>query len=174
VAWSWCRVAGKPRLQACARVAAGVARAGGAVVRACSSSGSSAGSSSSRSVKLATKRRRRQRRAAPERQSPASGPGRRPDGTPAADRACRGLVRILGCSITGSASGSSFSRSLKPATKRRRRQRRAAPERQSPASGPGRRRDGAPAADRACRGVARAVAVLDHRQFGRVFRPLDR
>jgi hypothetical protein len=357
VAWSWCRVAGKPRLQACARVAAGVARAGGAVVRACSSSGSSAGSSSSRSVKLATKRRRRQCRTVPGRQSPASGPGRRrdgapaadrgcrgvaravavldhrqfcrvfvlsigetgheattapasssawkaiagkrarttarrrtgsrsgvpwrgpccggarspavrpglpssrsvklaskrrrrqcravpgrrspasgpgrrrdgapaadracrglvvvsggwqaavagvcscwrccgqwraahraapgrrspasepgrrPDGTPAADRACRGLVRISGCSITGSASGSSFSRSLKPATKRRRRQRRAAPGRRSPASGPGRRRDGAPAADRACRGVARAVAVLDHRQFGRVFRPLDR
>jgi hypothetical protein len=94
-------------------------------------------------------------RAAPGRRSPASEPGRRPDGTPAADRACRGLVRILGCSITGSASGSSFSRSLKPATKRRRRQRRAAPVRQSPASGPGRRPDGTPAADRACRGLVK-------------------
>jgi hypothetical protein len=121
----------------------------------CSITGSSAGSSFSRSLKPATKRRRRQRRAAPGRRSPASGPGRRPDGTPAADRACRGLVRISGCSITGSASGSSFSRSLKPASKRRRRQRRAAPGRRSPASGPGRRRDGAPAADRACRGLVK-------------------
>jgi hypothetical protein len=156
-------------------------------------------------------------RAAPGRRSPASEPGRRPDGTPAADRACRGLVRISGCSITGSASGSSFSRSLKPATKRRRRQcravpggdrrqagygdgetahrlpighavawpvlgrcsiagsaagssfsrslkpatkrrrrqRRAAPGRRSPASGPGRRPDGTPAADRACRGLVK-------------------
>ena len=109
MAWSRCRSAGRHRLQACARVAAGVARAGGAVVRACSSSGSSAGSSFSRSVKLATKRRRRQRRAAPERQSPASGPGRRPDGTPAADRACRGLVKVSVCwqaSVAGVCQGS--------------------------------------------------------------------
>jgi hypothetical protein len=109
VAWSRCRSAGRHRLQACARVAAGVARAGGAVVRACNSSGSSAGSSFSRSVKLATKRRRRQRRAAPERQSPASGPGRRPDGTPAADRACRGLVKVSVCwqaSVAGVCQGS--------------------------------------------------------------------
>jgi hypothetical protein len=114
--------------------------------------GSASGSSFSRSLKPATKRRRRQRRAAPGRRSPASGPGRRRDGAPAADRACRGVV--LGrFSIAGSASGSSFSRSLKPATKRRRRQCRAAPGRRSPASGPGRRRDGAPAADRACRGL---------------------
>ncbi len=80
--------------------------------------------------------RRAAHRAAPGRRSPASGPWRPPDGAPAADRACRGLVRVSGvwqasvagvcscwrCSITGSASGSSFSRSVKPAMRRRRRQ----------------------------------------------------
>ncbi|MBK8114884.1 MAG: hypothetical protein IPK44_10255 [Candidatus Accumulibacter sp.] len=80
--------------------------------------------------------------------SPASGPGRTRDSIPAADRACRGLLRLSGCSqasvadvrqgcrrrgpcwqrsITGSSAGPSFSRSVKPATKRRRRQRRAVP-----------------------------------------------
>jgi hypothetical protein len=129
-------------------------------------------SSSSRSGKAATKRRRRQCRAVPGRRSPASGPGRRRDGVPAADpKAWRVMlwsgqgVRVLAgigcrrrgpcwrCSIAGSSAGSLFPRSVKPATRRRRRQCRAVPGRRSPASGPGRRRDGAPAADRACRGL---------------------
>jgi hypothetical protein len=122
--------------------------------------------------------------------SPASGPGRRRDSAPAADRACRGLVRvsgsvaIRGCrwrgpcwqrSITGSSVGPSSSRSVKPATKRRRRQRRAVP-------GGDRRQVGQVEGETAhrlpigrCRGVGRSrgaaagVAVLDHRQFGRAF-----
>ncbi|MBK8114882.1 MAG: hypothetical protein IPK44_10245 [Candidatus Accumulibacter sp.] len=59
--------------------------------------------------------------------SPASGPVRRRDSAPAADRACRGLLRLSGYSITGSSAGPSSSRSVKPATKRRRRQGRAVP-----------------------------------------------
>ncbi|MBK8114899.1 MAG: hypothetical protein IPK44_10330 [Candidatus Accumulibacter sp.] len=59
--------------------------------------------------------------------SPASGPVRTRDSVPAADRVCRGPLRLSGCSITGSSAGSSFSRSVKPATKRRRRQGRAVP-----------------------------------------------
>jgi hypothetical protein len=118
--------------------------------------------------------------------SPASGPGRRRDSAPAADRGCRGVGRISGCwqcSITGSSVGPSFSRSVKPATRRRRRQGRAVPG--------GDRRQG-------CQGergtaqrlpIGRAVAwsgsrgagnprlplawpvlaALDHRQFGRAF-----
>jgi hypothetical protein len=138
-------------LPACARVADGVSCAGSAVVRACSSSGSSAGSSSSRSVKLASKRRRRQRRAAPERQSPASGPGRRRDGAPAADRGCRGLVVVSGgwqAAVAGVCSCWRCCGQWRAAH-------RAAPGRRSPASEPGRRRDGVPAADRACRGLVR-------------------
>jgi hypothetical protein len=56
--------------------------------------------------------------------SPASGPGRRRDSVPAADRGCRGVGRISGClqcSIAGSSVGPSSSRLVKPATKRRRR-----------------------------------------------------
>jgi hypothetical protein len=110
--------------------------------------GSSVGPSFSRSVKPATKRRRRQCRAVPGGDRRQVVPGRRRDSVPAADRGCRGLVRITGClqasvadvrqgcrrrgpcwqrSITGSSVGPSFSRSVKPATKRRRRQCRAVP-----------------------------------------------
>jgi hypothetical protein len=120
--------------------------------------------------------------------SPASGPGRRRDSATAADRACRGLVRLSGClrgcrrapgcrwrgpcwqrSITGSSVGPSSSRSVKPATKRRRRQCRAVP-------GGDRRQVGQVEDETAQRlpiGVAVAcgqdlgvLAVLDHRQFG--------
>jgi hypothetical protein len=56
-------------------------------------------------------------------------PGRRRGSALAAGRACCGLVRISGCwpwcSVTGSSSGSSFSRLVKPAERRRRRQCRA-------------------------------------------------
>jgi hypothetical protein len=56
-------------------------------------------------------------------------PGRRRGSALAADRACCGLVRVSGCwpwcSVTGSSSGSSFSRLVKPAERRRRRQCRA-------------------------------------------------
>jgi hypothetical protein len=52
-------------------------------------------------------------------------------------------------------SGFSFSRSMKTATKKRRRQLRAAPGRRSRASGPGRRRDSARTADRGCRDWSR-------------------
>jgi hypothetical protein len=106
VAWSWCRVAGKPRLpwsDPCWRD---------------SITGSSSGSSSSRSVQPATKRRRRQGRAVPGGNRRQSVPGRRRGSAPAADRAGRGLVRISGCSITGSSAGSSSSRSVQPATRR--------------------------------------------------------
>jgi hypothetical protein len=80
--------------------------------------------------------------------------------------------------------GPSSPRSVKPATKRRRRQCRAAPGGDRRQAVPGRRRDGTPAADRGCRGWAgcrgaagvRQVAAgvaraggLDHWQFGRVF-----
>jgi hypothetical protein len=90
--------------------------------------------------------------------SPASGPGRRRDSVPAADRGCRGVVRLSGCwqcSITGSSAGSSFSRSVKPATRRRRRQCRAVPGGDRRQVVPGRRRDSIPAADRSCRGLVR-------------------
>jgi hypothetical protein len=100
--------------------------------------------------------------------SPASGPGRRRDGTPAADRAGRGLVRVSECSITGSSSGSSSSRSVKPATERRRRQCRAVPggDRRQAGQGDGEAAHRQPIG----RAVAWSVlAVLDHRQFGRVF-----
>jgi hypothetical protein len=60
--------------------------------------------------------------------SPASGPRRRRDSVPAADRGCRGLWSwCWQRSITGSSVGPSSSRSVKPATKRRRRQHRAVP-----------------------------------------------
>ncbi len=87
--------------------------------------------------------------------SPASGPGRRRGSTPAADRGCCGLVKVPGCwqasvagvarvvavlnhrqtgvavvracSSSGSSAGSSYSRSVKPATRRQRRQCRAVP-----------------------------------------------
>jgi hypothetical protein len=138
--------------------------------------------------------------------SPASGPGRRRDSATAADRSCRGLVRLSGCGQSavaagvaraGSArspavrSGSSFSRSVKPATRRRRRQCRAVPGGDRRQVVPGRRRDSVPAADRAlpwpgqdlgvlagfrgastCAGLPLAwpvLATLDHRQFGRAF-----
>jgi hypothetical protein len=80
--------------------------------------------------------------------------------------------------------GPSSSRSVKPATRRRRRQRRAVPGGDRRQAVPGRRRDSAPAADRACRGLVSGVgcagkprlplawpvlAALDHRQFFRVF-----
>ena len=61
------------------------------------------------------------------RRSPKSGPRRRRDSVPASDRACRGPVRLSECSIIGSSAGASSSRSVKPATKRRRRQGRAVP-----------------------------------------------
>jgi hypothetical protein len=101
--------------------------------------------------------------------SPASGPRRRRDSAPAADRACRGSVRLSGYSITGSSAGPSFSRSVKPATKRQRRQGRTVPGGDRRQAVPGRRRDSVPAADRACRGLLRLSGLLDHRQFGRVF-----
>jgi hypothetical protein len=92
--------------------------------------------------------------------SPASGPGRRRDSAPAADRGCRGVGRVAisgcwQCSITGSSVGPSSSRSVKPATKRRRRQCRAVPGGDRRQVVPGRRRDSAPAADRSCRGLVR-------------------
>jgi hypothetical protein len=138
--------------------------------------GSSVGPSFSRSVKPATKRRRRQCRAVPGGDRRQAVPGRRRDSIPAADRSCRGLVRISGClqasvadvrqgcrrrgscwqcSITGSSVGLSSSRSVKPATKRRRRQCRAVPGGDRRQVVPGRRRDSIPAADRGCRGVGR-------------------
>jgi hypothetical protein len=92
--------------------------------------GSSVGPSSSRLVKPATKRRRRQCRAVPGGDRRQAVLGRRRDSIPAADRSCRGLVRLSGCwqcSITGSSAGPSFSRLVNPATRRRRRQRRAVP-----------------------------------------------
>jgi hypothetical protein len=99
--------------------------------------------------------------------SPASGPGRRRDSVPAADRGCRGVGRMSGCwqcSIAGSSVGPSSSRLVKPPTRRQRRQRRAVP------GGEG------GTAYRLPIGVAVAcgcgvgvLAALDHRQFGRSF-----
>jgi hypothetical protein len=108
-------------------------------------------------------------------------PGRTRDSAPAADRSCRGLVRLSGClqasvadvrqgcrrrgscwqcSITGSSVGPSSSRSVKPATKRRRRQCRAVPGGDRRQVVPGRRRDSVPGADRGCRGVGRISGCL--------------
>jgi hypothetical protein len=81
------------------------------------------------------------------------------------------LVRVSGCgpwcSVTGSSSGSSFSRLMKPAERRRRRQRRAVLGDDRRQAVPGRRRGSALAAGRACRGLVRvsgcwqaAVAVV--------------
>jgi hypothetical protein len=98
-------------------------------------------------------------------------PGRRRGSALAASRACRGLVRVSGCwpwcSVTGSSSGSSFSRLMKPAERRRRRQRRAVLGDDRRQAVPGRRRGSALATGRACRGLVRvsgcwqtAVAVV--------------
>ncbi len=119
-------------------------------------------------MKPAMRRRRRQHRAAPGRRSPASGPGQRRDSAPAADRACRGLVRVSGywqaavvrpawpvlavldhrqcfrvfvLSI-GEAGHDTTTAPASSSTGWR-----------SPASGPGQRRDSAPATDRAWRGL---------------------
>jgi hypothetical protein len=88
------------------------------------------------------------------------------------------------CSITGSSVGPLSSRSVKPATKRQRRQRRAGPGGDRRQVVPGRTRDSAPAADRGCRGLWSwcrgagnprlplawpVLEALDHRQFGRFF-----
>jgi hypothetical protein len=120
--------------------------------------------------------------------SPASGPGRRRDSAPAADRACRGLLRLSGCSITGSSAGASSSRSVKPATRRRRRQGRTVPggDRRQVGQGEGEKRTGcrsglpwpvvvvsgcgqtAVAAGVARAGSARSPAILPG------LRPLDR
>jgi len=101
--------------------------------------GSSSGSSSSRSVKPATRRQRRQHRVVLGGDRRQAVPGRRRDSAPADGRACRGLVVVSGCwpwrSNTGSSSGSSFSRLVKPATRRRRRQRQAVLGGDRPASG---------------------------------------
>jgi hypothetical protein len=118
--------------------------------------------------------------------SPASGPGRRRDSVPAADRGCRGVVRLSGCwqcSITGSSVGPSFSRSVKPATRRRRRQCRAVPggDRRQVVPGEGetayRLPIGRAVAWSGSRGASNprlplawpVLAALDHRQFGRAF-----
>jgi hypothetical protein len=86
-------------------------------------------------------------------------PGRRRGSALAASRACRGLVRVSGCwpwcSVTGSSSGSSFSRLMKPAERRRRRQRRAVLGDDRRQAVPGRRRGSALATGRACRGLVR-------------------
>jgi hypothetical protein len=86
-------------------------------------------------------------------------PGRRRGSALAASRACRGLVRVSGCwpwcSVTGSSSGSSFSRLVKPAERRRRRQRRAVLGDDRRQAVPGRRRGSALATGRACRGLVR-------------------
>jgi hypothetical protein len=71
----------------------------------CSITGSSVGPSSSRSVKPATKRRRRQRRAVPGGDRRQVVPGRTRDSVPAADRGCRGLVRLSGCGQSAVAAG---------------------------------------------------------------------
>jgi hypothetical protein len=69
------------------------------------------------------------------------------------------LVRVSGCwpwcSVTGSSSGSSFSRLVKPAERRRRRQRRAVLGDDRRQAVPGRRRGSALATGRACRGLVR-------------------
>jgi hypothetical protein len=168
VAWSWCRLAGRHRLQACARlqpawlVLAGLDHR--QFFRAFSLSiGAASHEATTAPVSGGTGWR-----------SPASGTGRQRDATPAADRGCRGLVVVSACrqasvadvcqgcrrrgscwrdSITGRSAGASPSRSVKPATRRQRRQHRAVPGGRSPASGPARRRGNAPAADRAFRGL---------------------
>jgi hypothetical protein len=71
----------------------------------CSITGSSVGPSSSRSVKPATRRRRRQRRAVPGGDRRQVVPGRTRDSVPAADRGCRGLVRLSGCGQSAVAAG---------------------------------------------------------------------
>jgi hypothetical protein len=99
-----------------------------------------------------------------------------------ASRGCRvaaGVAPCWRCSITGSSSGSSSSRSVKPATKRRRRQCRAVPggDRRQAGQGEGetahRLPIGRAVAWSGCRvGVLdrrRGSSGLDHRQFGRVF-----
>ena len=163
----------------------------------CSITGSSSGLSSSRSVKPPTKRRRRQRRAVPggDRRQVGQGEGEKRTGGRSvvpwpgqalgvrAIRGCRRRGPCWRCSITGNSSGPSSSRSVKPATKRRRRQGRAVPG--------GDRRQGCQGergtAYRLPIGVAVAwsgsrgagnprlplawpvLAALDHRQFGRAF-----
>jgi hypothetical protein len=125
----------------------------------CSVTGSSSGSSFSRLMKPAERRRRRQRRAVLGDDRRQAVPGRRRGSALAASRACCGLVRVSGCwpwcSVTGSSSGSSFSRLMKPAERRRRRQRRAVLGDDRRQAVPGRRRGSALAASRACRGLVR-------------------
>jgi hypothetical protein len=174
VAWSVSRGAGRHRLQTCARAAAGVACAGGARSSAVRPGfrpldrESQPRGDDGASVGRCLEGDRRQ-----------AGQDDGETAPPAADWACRGLVSISGCgqasvagvpgcrrrglcwqrSITGSSAGPSSSRSGKPATRRRRRQWSSGAGWRSPASGPGRRRDGAPAADRGCRGLVRCRAA---------------
>jgi hypothetical protein len=135
VAWSGCRGAGR-RGRGCRRRGP---------CWQCSITGSSSGPSSSRSVKPATKRRRRQCRAVPggDRRQAGQGEGetahRLPIGVAVVVVALvQGSVGYAwwpqgGVARAGSArspavrSGPSSSRSVKPATRRRRRQRRAVP-----------------------------------------------
>ncbi|MBK8114895.1 MAG: hypothetical protein IPK44_10310 [Candidatus Accumulibacter sp.] len=131
--------------------------------------------------------------------SPASGPGRRRDSVPAADRACRGLW--LWCrgagnprlppawSVLAVLDHRQFFRVFVLSIGEAAHEATTAPASsgswwRSPTSGPMRTRDSAPAADRGCRGLwswCRGVgkprlplawpvlAALDHRQFGRAF-----
>jgi hypothetical protein len=50
--------------------------------------------------------------------SPASGPGRRRDSAPAADRSCRGLVRLSGCGQSAVAAGVARAGSARPSAVR--------------------------------------------------------
>jgi hypothetical protein len=149
--------------------------------------GSSAGPSSSRSVKPATRRRRRQRQAGPggDRWQEVPGRGetayRLPIGVAVDCGRGFGVLAVLDHRQFGRAFVLSIGEAGHEATM--------APASsgawwRSPASGPGRTRDSAPAADRGCRGLWSwcrgagnprlppawpVLAVLDHRQFGRAF-----
>ena len=121
-----------------------------------------AGPSSSRSAKASTRQRRCQRRAVPGGDRRQAVPGRRRGSTPAADRAGRGLVRVSECSITGSSSGSSSSRSVHPATRRSQRQGRTVP-------GGDRRQAGQGEGNPWLPWLGQDLGWLDHQQFFRVF-----
>jgi hypothetical protein len=84
----------------------------------CSITGSSVGHSSSRSVKPATKRRRRQGRAVSGGDRRQVVPGRTRDSATAADRSCRGLVRLSGCGQSAVAAGVARAGSARPSAVR--------------------------------------------------------
>jgi hypothetical protein len=104
--WSWCRAAGNPRLPLAWPVQAALdhRQFGRAFVLSIGEAGHEATTAPASSGAWW--------------RSPASGPGRRRDSVPAADRSCRGLVRLSGCGQSAVAAGVARAGSARPSAVR--------------------------------------------------------